>query len=151
MRMKSSWVKGPKRIVEIATSIVGKKTIEGIKSSGDHMSTYHMLAPSVLSKVQKMSPEKLGEICGYAGTLGYHTVGSVGQGPGPTSEHSQEPPPAFVSDTGYRDLLTDKELGEIFRENSFLEIMERIATLTLIAIAIDIAWQDSRRERWGKD
>jgi hypothetical protein len=139
-REDSSWANGPGKILRIATDVVGKRILDGLKpeNTRDHLNVYQMLSPTVRKRVQKMTSSKLGEICGYATCWGYHHGGPI--------EH--EDPPGFINFLGYTDMVRDEGKEMLLENGSFLVIMQEIATATLISIAIDITRQDLNREEW---
>lgn len=141
-------------IVTLARNIIGEEwfaaRIENLPKCGD--SVYDEEQHRVLTTIKTLGMEKIGWICSFASYWGIHTE---------TTKETTSPCPPFINLNGFLDMFRSAPSGQDLKSivafpaavatNDFIEIMEIIATATIIAFALDILWQASYREDWGKE
>lgn len=138
MSQKSPWESGgPSKILRIVTAVLGKRFLQGWRETrADFGVMYPLARPMVYNVVKDFSSQKLGEVCSYATRYGYHD-----------DKWKDNDVPAFINWHGYGKLTT-LEVKAIFEHYEYLEVMRWVAVATIIAIAVDYAWQDKMKICW---
>lgn len=134
--MFRAWTK-PGIIIGLTKSVVGEKFLnseEASKMAEDPKVLYNSLDTKVIEKLGVMSNEKLGQICGYATTQGYHSMSFV-------KGH------VFINKTGIQD-IKDNHFAGPFAGRWFLLVL---AADTVICVARDIILQDQWKATWQTD
>jgi hypothetical protein len=138
MSQISPWeTEGSSKILRIVTAVMGKHILQEWRENRVGFKSMYVLArPLVYDKVKKFSFQKLGEVCSYASKYGYHV-----------DKWEDNNLPIFINWHGFYELGVTN-ISEIFSHQDFVEVMRQVAVATIIAIAIDYAWQDRMKECW---
>ncbi len=121
-------------IVNLTTTVVGKKVLESLRfnEQANGRALYLFLGPMVRPKVMVMSDETLGRICAYGNKEGIHRGASiVGVD--------------FINKTGFNDL------GCGLYSGSGRQILEKMAKDTILCIARDIILQPDYKLQQEQD